>query len=235
VAASKTLLGNASEGRDALMNDSSTLQPAVGSGGPALGLFAGLRLNADPRRWSVSIIAELGIALALAAVLGQLRLFTAPQGGSVSLEMLPLIFVAVRRGMVPAVICGAVFGLLQLRLPGAYWYHWKQVILDYPLAFAAVGLAGLIAVRGVRSLVAAICIGSLARFVFHFLSGIIFFSSYAPASWLKHWWGSPTYSVTYNLLYLVPEAAITGIALWPLLKAYDAAFPGRGRSGGGRS
>jgi len=35
------------------------------------------------------------------------------------------------------------------------------------------------------------------------------------------------YALTYNLLFLVPEALITALVLWPLLKAYDAAFPGR--------
>jgi len=230
VAASKTLLGNASEGRDALMSDSSTLQPIAATASPAGGLFSGLRLNADPRRWSVQLVAELGVAIALAAVLGQLRLFTAPQGGSVSLEMLPLFFIAVRRGLVPGLICGAVYGVVQLMLPGAYLAQPAQVLLDYPLPFAALGLAGLVMVRGWKSLTLAVCIGSLARFVFHFLSGIIFFASYAPASWLKHWWGSPTYSITYNMLYLVPEALITLVALLPLLMAYEAAFPGDRRS-----
>jgi thiamine transporter ThiT len=41
------------------------------------------------------------------------------------------------------------------------------------------------------------------------------------------------YSITYNLLYLVPEAVITVVVLWPLLKAYDAAFPAGGRAGSG--
>jgi thiamine transporter len=63
-------------------------------------------------------------------------------------------------------------------------------------------------------------VGCAARFVFHFLSGLIFFATYAPA------WESPwLYSITYNLLYLVPEAVLTVVVLWPLLKAYDAAFP----------
>jgi len=211
------------------MSNSSTLQPAAAAEGATAGLFSGLRLNADPRRWNVPIIAELGVAVALAAVLGLWRVFEMPQGGSVSLEMLPLVFVAVRRGLVPGLICGAVFGGVQLILSRGYVYQPAQGLLDYPLAFAAVGLAGLVMVRGAKSLALAVCIGSLARFVFHFLSGIIFFASYAPASWLAHWWGAPTYSITYNLLYLVPEAAITGIALWPLLKTYDATFPRGGR------
>ena len=70
----------------------------------------------------------------------------------------------------------------------------------------------------------AVVVALLARFTCHFLSGLIFFAAYAPeleSPWL--------YAATYNLLYLVPEGVLTTLLLWPLLKAYDAAFPGRGR------
>jgi thiamine transporter len=178
------------------------------------------RLNAHPGRWGVPAYAELGVAIALAAVLGQVRLFTMPQGGSVSLEMLPIVFVAVRRGVVPALAAGVVYGLLQLVLPGAFVYHPLQALLDYPLAFGALAVAGFVRVTGWRSLAAAVALAGAARLVFHFLSGLIFFAEYAPG-WEAPW----LYSLTYNLLYLVPEAALTGVLLWPLLKAYDAAFP----------
>jgi thiamine transporter len=153
-------------------------------------------------------------------VLGFVRLYTMPQGGSVSLEMVPVIFVAVRRGLVPGVATGVVFGLLQLILPGAFIYHPMQAALDYPLAYAAVGLAGLVQVGGWRTLTGAVAVGCAARFVFHFLSGLVFFATYAPA-WEAPW----LYSITYNLLFLVPEAVLTVVVLWPLLRAYDAAFP----------
>ena len=65
-------------------------------------------------------IAEMGVAVALAAVLGMVRVWTMPQGGSVSLEMLPILFVAIRRGLGPGVATGVVYGLLQLLLPGAF-------------------------------------------------------------------------------------------------------------------
>ena len=178
------------------------------------------RLNANPAGWSVPVVAEMGVAVALSVVLGLVRLYTMPQGGSLSLEMLPVVFVAVRRGLVPGVATGVVYGLLQMALPGAFIYHPMQAALDYPLAYAAVGLAGLVRVGGWRTLAGAVAVGCAARFVFHFLSGLIFFATYAPA------WESPwLYSITYNLLYLVPEAVLTVVVLWPLLKAYDAAFP----------
>lgn len=181
------------------------------------------RLHLDPRRWSVQTYAELGVAVALAAVLGQVRLFTMPQGGSVSLELVPIVFIAVRRGVAPGLAAGLTYGLLQLMLPGAFVYHPAQAALDYPLAFGALALGGVVAVRGWRTLIAAVALAQTARLVFHFFSGLIFFSEYAP-EWEAPW----LYALTYNVLFLAPEAVLTVLLLWPLLRAYDAAFPGRG-------
>jgi thiamine transporter len=187
-------------------------------------LDAHTRLNLNPAHWGVQALAEIGVAIALAAVLGQVRIFVMPQGGSVSLELLPIVFIAVRRGVVPAATAGLLYGLLQLGLPGAFVYHPAQAALDYPLAFMALAVAGFVYVRGWRSLALAVALALLARFACHFLSGLIFFASYAP-DWEAPW----LYAATYNLLYLVPEGLLTTLLLWPLLKAYDAAFPGRDR------
>ncbi|HUK76272.1 MAG TPA: energy-coupled thiamine transporter ThiT [Thermoleophilia bacterium] len=201
------------------------------------------RVNANPAHWSTAAIAEMAIAVALAAALGLVKLFVMPQGGSVSLEMLPILFIAVRRGLVPAVTVGVVYGFVQLLLPGAFLVQPVQVLLDYPLAFGALGLAALVPVpvspvrlnwREIRPaparvvpflalLSGAVVLGVSARFVCHFLSGIIFFGSYAPAGqavWI--------YSLTYNLLYLAPEAVLTVVLLALLTVAYDEAGVARG-------
>jgi len=194
--------------------------------GPATGPRE--RLNADPTQWGVAAVAEIAVAVALAAVLGQVRLFVMPQGGSVSLELLPLVFVAVRRGVVPGLTAGLLYGVLQLGLPGAYVLHPAQALLDYPLAFMAVALAGLVRVgavagrHGALRLLAAVAVAGAGRLVFHFLSGLVFFAEYAP-----HWEAPWLYALTYNLLYLVPEVVLSAILLWPLLRAYDAAYPAR--------
>ena len=185
-------------------------------------LDARARLNLNPAHWGVQALAEIGVAVALAAVLGQVRIFVMPQGGSVSLELLPIIFIAVRRGVVPAATAGLLYGLLQLGLPGAFVYHPVQALLDYPLAFMSLAVAGFVDVCGWRSLTLAVTLAVVARLACHFLSGLIFFAAYAPG------WESPwLYALTYNLLYLVPEGVLTVLLLSPALKAYDAAFPGR--------
>ena len=234
-------LGNASEGRRPVSQHPqiSPIDPRPRSGATRP---AG-RVNANPAHWSTAAIAEMAIAVALAAALGLVKLFVMPQGGSVSLEMLPILFVAVRRGLVPAITVGVVYGFVQLLLPGAFLVQPVQVMLDYPLAFGALGLAALVPVpvspvrlnwREIRPaparvvpflalLSGAVVLGVSARFVCHFLSGIIFFGSYAPAGqavWI--------YSLTYNLLYLAPEAVLTAVLLALLVVAYDEAGLARG-------
>jgi thiamine transporter len=196
--------------------------PIVSSPTPTMDM--GDRLNLNPTRWGVQALAEIGVAIALAAVLGQVRLFVMPQGGSVSLELLPIVFIAVRRGVAPAAVTGLLYGLLQLGLPGAFVSHPAQAAFDYPLAFMALCVAGFVDVRGFKTLALAVFLALAARFGFHFLSGLIFFASYAP-EWEAPW----LYAATYNLLFLVPEGILTTLLLFPALKAYDAAYPGRSR------
>jgi thiamine transporter len=189
------------------------------------------RLNLNPAHWGVRALVEIAVAVALAAVLSyvaQAFPLRMPQGGSFGLEMLPILFIALRRGVVPGVVAGGLFGLLQLvGFGGApYIYHPLQAALDYPLAFAALGLAGLVPVGelkgagGVARLAGAVAVGAAARLACHFFSGLIFFAEYAP-KWEAPW----LYSITYNLLYLLPSAVVTALVLWPVLRAYDAAFP----------
>ncbi len=194
--------------------------PSSSSASHAIDLRA--RLNLNPAHWGVRALAEIGVALALAAVLGQIRLFTMPQGGSVCLELLPIIFIAVRSGVVPALVTGLLYGFLQFVLPGAFVFTPVQALIDYPLAFGMLALGGIVVVRGWRTLSLAVTLAVAGRFVCHFCTGLIFFSSYAP-EWQAPW----LYAATYNLLFLIPEGIITVLLLWPLLKAYDAAFPGR--------
>lgn len=195
------------------------------------------RLGALPGQWmsawgAVGMV-EIAVAVSLAAGLGMVRLFVMPQGGSVSLEMIPILFIAVRRGVVPAVVAGGLYGCVQFVLPGFYYVHPVQLVLDYPLAFAAIGLAGLVPVPWFDSdteqprwtstytglLVAAVALAVLGRFACHFVSGIVFFGSYAPQ-------GQPVwlYSLVYNASYLLPELTITSVALWAVVPACDRAL-----------
>ena len=104
------------------------------------------------------------------------------------------------------------------------FFHWAQFLLDYIIAYGALGFAGIAhnsIKRDYSGSYASVIVGStLAIFIrmfCHVLSGVIFFSEYAGTQnpWI--------YSIIYNATYLIPELIISMIVLvlvWkPLQKA----------------
>jgi thiamine transporter len=164
------------------------------------------------------VLTEAALAVALSFVLGFIVLFRMPFGGSVSLEMIPLILLALRQGWKVGVVAGAAYGLLDLAID-PYVVHPVQVLLDYPLAFGALGLAGLFKPT-VRGAILGATVAVLARFLCHFLSGVIFFASYAPDGWNPF-----LYSAAYNAAYLAPSLAIVVVVVVVLMKALEGAQP----------
>ena len=164
------------------------------------------------------VLTEAALAVALAFVLGLVVLFKMPFGGTVSLEMIPLILLALRQGWKVGVVAGAAYGLLDLAID-PYVVHPVQFILDYPLAFGALGLAGLFKPT-VRGAVLGATVAILARFVCHFLSGVVFFASYAPEGWNPY-----LYSAAYNAAYLAPSLGIAVVLTALLLKALEGVQP----------
>jgi thiamine transporter len=186
--------------------------------------------------FEVRTLAEGALCIALAAVLNMLSV-GAPQGGRISLVMVPLVIFALRNGMAEGAIVGALFGMVDMLIePGGILFP-PQVVLDYPLAFGLVGLvAGAFAVwwhvADGRSRVsgawvavlATVCAGA-ARFAAHFVSGVLFFGSFAPK-------GTPVwiYSLVYNGLYMLPATVATAVAVAVLMPVLQRALPTRGVS-----
>lgn len=132
-----------------------------------------------------------------------------PQGGSITIgSMVPLIWFALRRGPRWGIEAGLVYGLVHMVISGDIYYP-TQIILDYPLAFGALGLAGWFQSHPL----AGVGVGILGRFVCHFVSGVIFFGQYAWAGWNVF-----AYSAAYNATYLIPEFIISAILIFILLK-----------------
>ena len=152
------------------------------------------------------LLVECAVVAALSVILSYLRLWQMPQGGSITLESLPVLLLALWRGPRAGVAAGAVSGLLQLVL-GGYVVHPVQGILDYPGAFAALGLAGLLP----RPWWGGFCLGTLGRFACHVVAGAVFFGSFAPEG-TSVWW----YSFAYNGSFMGPSLALN-LALAALL------------------
>jgi thiamine transporter len=134
-----------------------------------------------------------------------------PEGGRVTLAaMVPIFFVAARRGPRIGILAGIAFGLVVL-VEEPFIYHPVQVLLDYPLAFGALGLAGFFR----DSPLLGVAVGIGGRFLCHFTSGLVFFATYAPAGM-----NPALYSAIYNAWYLIPELIVSSVFMFILQKRH---------------
>jgi len=144
------------------------------------------------------------LLLGLAVILHQLQLFHFPQGGSVTAgAMLPLILIAYRFGVGTGVLAGFVYGMINI-IQDPFILHPVQVLFDYPLPFMAMGLAGICR----NNLYGGTALAFGGRFLCHFISGVVFFGSYAPEGMSPVW-----YSLVFNGSFLLTEFVICCIVL----------------------
>ena len=191
--------------------------------------------NTNTRKTTRALV-EGAIMIALATILGFIRLYRFPFGGSVDLALIPILIYCLRWGPKWSLLCCFVNGVLQYVLGGGIAISWQSMLLDYLVAFTALGLGGVFRNRIQHNGVSLLC-GSLvalgARYVAHILSGYILFSGYAEWFFTQDGfpaWGaqlvssmSPealglTYSVVYNGMYMIPEMLLTAIAAFFLAK-----------------
>lgn len=148
-----------------------------------------------------------GVAMALAIVTSEIKFARLPMGGSITLfSMLFIVLIGYWYGAKAGLLTGFAYGLLQFVLDPVF-YTPIQLLVDYPLAFGALGLSGFFCNKKHGLLIGYIA-GVLGRYFFAILSGIFFFGHYAPE-------GTPVlvYSLSYNATYIVPEAVVTIILL----------------------
>ena len=158
------------------------------------------------------------LCMAMSFVLSYIKLYSMPLGGSVTLaSMLPLLWYSNKFGVRNGLIAGAAYGILQL-IQKPEIYHWVQVLLDYPLAFMMLGLAG-----SVKNLQLGSVLGVAGRWICHILSGAIFFAEWVPEGWSNAW----VYSAAYNGAYLLVDLIICIILSFVLAKALNRIPTGR--------
>jgi len=161
-------------------------------------------------------LTETAIAVALVAVLSNIRVYKLPQGGSVTAaSLVPIFYIALRWGAPWGMLAGALAGVVNYILE-PFFVHPIQVLLDYPVAFGALGLAGFLA----RWPAAGIVAGGAGRWLAHFISGVVFFASYAPPG-QSPW----VYSAIYNGSYMLPEVAISIVVTLVLLRSLQRVQP----------
>jgi thiamine transporter len=158
-------------------------------------------------------LAEAGIVIALFLVLQQVKVFTMPMGGSVTAgSMVPLFIYAYRWGGKDGIIVGIAAGLLDFVLGAKYSLHPVSLILDYPFAYAMLGVAGFFGQKTL-GIFAGTLTGMVGRFVCHVISGVVVYASYAPEG------QSPLiYSILYNGTFLLPECIISFVMVSLIIK-----------------
>ena len=171
-------------------------------------LFAGVLLSGKKQKTSTKTMVVSALLVGLSIVLTRITIWSLPQGGSVSLfGMLPIVICAYFFGTRRAVMCGMCVGMIDLIFK-PYVIHPIQLLLDYPLAFGAIGFAGLIFMAKKDGLIPAYLFGVLCRYICAVISGVVFFGAYAPEGF-----SALTWSLWYNVVYLAIEAAGTVILL----------------------
>lgn len=168
------------------------------------------------------MLCEGAIMIALALVLGLIKVFELPQGGSISLEMLPLLLFCVRWGVGNGLIACFAFGILQVFVQGAVSWGWASILLDYVVAFGVMGIAGI--ARGRKGgIFWGSVLGGIARFIVHFISGITIYKIIAPTAIFGTVYDNPAlYSLVYNGSYVGIDVilclVIFGLTYKPLNK-----------------
>ena len=158
-------------------------------------------------------MAYAAISVALSFALSYVKFFAMPQGGSVTLaSMLPLMLFSYMFGIRKGIIVGAIYGVLQA-IQDPWIIHPAQFFLDYPIAFAMTGLAGIFKeLNIIKKPAAAFTVGAILagtlRYFSHVFSGIFAFASYAPSGYSAAAWG-----FLYNTFTFADVAIVIVVAL----------------------
>ena len=165
-------------------------------------------LDKNDKAFDTKCIALAGITVAMSFGLSYVTLWKMPQGGSITLiSLLPIMIFSNIYGTKKGVLVCFIYGVLQA-IQDPWLIHPAQFLLDYPVAFAAIGLSGafnrikaLNKLPQVTFLLGGLLGGSL-RFISHVLSGVFAFATYAGD--MNPW----VYSMAYNSFVFIDIALV---------------------------
>ncbi len=177
----------------------------------AIGLLLFLTLGKEKRNSRELVFAASCIALAF--VLSFVKVKVGAEGGSVTLaSFVPLIIYSYVFGVRKGLLVGCIYGLLQIVEGGVWFVDVVQLLCDYILAFASVGLSAVF--KGIAKgknwgIYAGVVCVVFVRFLMHTIAGMYFYPELAFSEALIT-------SVLYNGAYMLPELGIT-LAVMALL------------------
>lgn len=169
---------------------------------------------------------EAAFFAAIAMVLDLLPSITIAPAVTISFSMVPIFIMAFRWGFKVSFLSGFLWGLLQLTTGNFYFLSIIQFLIEYFIAFAFIGFAGFfhpVIQKALKQgsklavsiwIVVAVFVGSLARYFWHFIAGVVFWGDYAPEGM------SPVmYSFAMNGLAMLGAAVLCSIVLVILISA----------------
>lgn len=167
-------------------------------------------------------LCEGAVMVALAQILGYLKLYELPQGGSITLSMLPIFFFAVRWGLKDGLLCSLVFGILQLLLDGGFAIGWQSMLGDYIIAFGVLGLGRPLR----RKEMGRLCgYGHRAPWPVpvHWVVGATIWAEYMPDNFFgmtmtSPWFYSALYNGSYMLIDMVACLVVFAVLYVPMRK-----------------
>ncbi len=178
---------------------------------------------------SVNILTDSALMVALSFVLSSMELIPMPMGGSVTFaSMLPIMLLSVKYSTRVGLSAGFVYSLTQLAQSLAkgnvfiYCYTPTSVIIcvlfDYIIPFTLLGMAGIFYHKRVfknsdTAVYVGITTAVLARFICHFITGVVIWKQWAPEGM-----GKFLYSFLYNSSYLSIDFIICIIAAVVILR-----------------
>ena len=174
----------------------------------------------------VRMLAEGGLMVVLAQILGYIKLWEMPWGGSICLSMLPIFLFAVRWGLSSGLMAGFVLGVLQFMFDGGFALGWQSILGDYLVAFTVLGFAGLF--RGKKGgIFTGTVVGSAARFLVHYVVGATIWAEYMPEEFFGMTMTTPWfYSFLYNGFYMVIDMILCLIIFALLYKPMNKYLTG---------
>ena len=178
----------------------------------------------------IRALCEGAILLALAVVLNYLSkaiFANLPNGGSISLAMFPILLYAHRWGVGRGLLVGLCYGLVDMLLDGGYAWGWQSILLDYLLAYTALGLGGFFKGRA-WGIFPGIALGCAGRFAVHYLSGVTIYRILVPTeiTGFGTFSNAHVYSLVYNGIYMLPNTVIALIIAALLLMPMKKYFSG---------
>lgn len=178
-------------------------------------------------------LVETAILIAIATVLSFIKLVDLPYGGSITIaSMLPIIIIAYKYGSLWGLGSGFIFGIIQqlIGLKSLSWVStWQSVLavilLDYIIAFAVIGFAGIFR-KCIKNQSASILCGTvfacILRYICHVISGATVWAGLSiPTN------AALIYSFGYNATYMLPETIVLLIVGYYLSSMIDLSAEGQ--------